>query len=91
MVSNSREEQWKSFFEMSEVLRVPFFPVVGNHDVGSRPGGEETYRSQFCLPGEKAYYSFRAGECLFIALDSEEGSGMILEDQVLLEETFNSQ
>jgi len=81
MVSNGREEQWKSFFEMSEVLRVPFFPVVGNHDVGSRPGGEETYRSQFCLPGEKAYYSFRAGECLFIALDSEKGSGMILEDQ----------
>jgi hypothetical protein len=55
--------------------------VVGNHDVGSRPRGEEIYRSQFCLPGENAYYSFRAGECLFIALDPEKGSGMILEDQ----------
>jgi 3',5'-cyclic AMP phosphodiesterase CpdA len=81
MVSNTREEQWNSFFEMSEVLRVPFFPVAGNHDVGSRPGGEETYREQFHLPGGKAYYSFRAGECLFIALDAEKGSGMILEDQ----------
>ena len=81
MVSTTREEQWNSFFEISEVLRVPFFPVAGNHDVGSRPKGEETYRSQFRLPGEKTYYSFRAGECLFIALDSEKGSGMILEDQ----------
>jgi len=81
MVSTTREEQWNSFFEMSEVLRVPFFPVAGNHDVGSRSRGEETYRSQFRLPGEKTCYSFRAGECLFIALDSEKGSGMILEDQ----------
>jgi len=81
MVSTTREEQWNSFFEISEVLRVPFFPVAGNHDVGSRPKGEETYRNQFRLPGGKTYYSFRAGECLFIALDSEKGSGIILEDQ----------
>jgi hypothetical protein len=54
--------------------------VVGNHDVGSRRG-EDTYRSQFCLPGEKTYYSFRAGDCLFIALDSEKESGIILGDQ----------
>ncbi len=92
MVSNAREEQWDSFFEMSEVLRVPFFPVAGNHDVGSRPKGEETYREQFRLPGGKTYYSFRAGECLFIALDSEKGSGMILEDQWswLEENLYNS-
>ena len=81
MVSTTREEEWNSFSKISEILRVPFFPVAGNHDVGSRPRGEETYRNQFRLPGGKTYYSFRAGECLFIALDSEKGSGIILEDQ----------
>ena len=92
MVSSGREEQWNSFFEMSEILHVPFFPVAGNHDVGSRPKGEETYRHQFRLPEGKTYYSFRAGECLFIALDSEKGSGRILEDQWswLEENLYNS-
>lgn len=92
MVSSGREEQWDRFFEMTEVLQVPFFPVAGNHDVGSRPKGEETYRNQFRLPGGKTYYSFRAGECLFIALDSEKGSGMILEEQWswLEENLYNS-
>ena len=81
MISSAREEQWDGFFEMSRVIRVPFFPVVGNHDVGSRPKGEEAYRRQFSLPGGKTYYSFRAGDGLFTALDSEKGAGRILEDQ----------
>jgi len=92
MVSSGQEDQWNSFFEMSEILHVPFFPVAGNHDVGSSPEGEETYRNQFRLPEGKTYYSFRAGECLFIALDSEKGSGRILEDQWswLEENLYNS-
>ncbi len=81
MVAIPSERTWKGFFELSKVIDVPFFPVVGNHDTGTTRLGEEMYRKQFVFPEGRPYYSFRAGAALFVALDSETGRGKILEDQ----------
>ena len=81
MITKPHEKEWKEFFEMSKPIDLPFFPVVGNHDVGDTLRGEEIYRKQFLLPEERNYYSFRAGGGLFIILDSEKGKGRILNEQ----------
>jgi predicted phosphodiesterase len=64
--------QWDNFWEMSRPITVPYFLAVGNHDVN--PTGrlsEKTYRDQVDLPGNELYYSFGAGNALFIVLDSQ--------------------
>ncbi|OGP78135.1 MAG: hypothetical protein A2V86_03045 [Deltaproteobacteria bacterium RBG_16_49_23] len=81
MVPKPDEKEWRDFFDLSRPITVPFFPVVGNHDVGSTLRGKEIYRKQFLLPEGKTYYSFRAGRGLFVILDSEKGKGRISEDQ----------
>jgi hypothetical protein len=73
MISQPGEKEWQTFFEISKPISIPFFPVVGNHDVGSTRKGEEIYLRQFLLPDGKTYYAFRAGGVLFIILDSEKG------------------
>jgi len=73
MINNPHEKEWNPFFEISKQMDLPFFPVVGNHDVGTTTLGEEIYRKQFSLPAGKTYYVFRAGGVLFIMLDSEKG------------------
>ena len=35
MVPSPREREWQEFFEASKPITLPFFPVVGNHDVGT--------------------------------------------------------
>ncbi|MGB9629140.1 MAG: metallophosphoesterase family protein [Thermodesulfobacteriota bacterium] len=82
MVSKPGEKEWQHFFDLSRSINLPFFPVVGNHDVGTTLMGEEIYRKQFILPKGKTYYSFLAGEWLFLVLDSEEGRGRILNNQL---------
>lgn len=81
MIANPREKEWHAFFELSKPISLPFFPVVGNHDVGDTVRGEEIYRKQFLLPEGKTYYAFRAGGGNFIVLDSEKGQGRIINDQ----------
>ena len=83
MVSKPDPKEWGAFFEASEKVQMPFFPVLGNHDVGTGTGlkGREIFRKQFQLPEEKPYYSFHVGTVLFVVLDSEEGRGKILEEQ----------
>ena len=91
MITRPGEKEWNRFFETSKAIDIPFFPVVGNHEIGSTPRGEEMYRKQFNLPGCKTYYSFRAAHTLFAILDSEIGRGQILEEQrVWLEKTLSS-
>ncbi len=82
MIPKPGEKEWRHFFDLSRSITVPFFPVVGNHDVGTTPRGEEIYRRQFILPQGKTYYSFSAGDWLFLLLDSEKGKGRILDDQL---------
>jgi predicted phosphodiesterase len=53
---------------------VPFFPVLGNHDVRKRNGAAflENFHPPLGSPGStKRYYSFDWGDAHFVALDSE--------------------
>jgi hypothetical protein len=91
MIPRPSEKAWQKFFEISKPLALPFFPVVGNHDVGGGSWADEVYRTQFALPDGKTYYAFRAGDILFVVLDSEEGRGRVLNPQrSWLEKTLSS-
>ncbi|MDA8099288.1 MAG: metallophosphoesterase [Nitrospiraceae bacterium] len=62
---------WKRFKELSRDVSVPYFLTVGNHDVHVEvAGSEEAYMDQADLPGKEIYYSFVAGNSLFLVLDS---------------------
>jgi 3',5'-cyclic AMP phosphodiesterase CpdA len=64
-------EHWKRFWELSRNVTVPYFFTVGNHDAHVEvAGSEETYKAQVELPGNELYYSFAAGNSLFVVLDS---------------------
>ncbi len=72
MIAKPGDKQgWENFWEMSKPIVVPYFLCVGNHDVHSKvAGSEKTYREEVDLPGNELYYSFSAGNSLFIVLDS---------------------
>ncbi len=82
MIPHPEEKEWSTFFEISKPIQVPFFPVVGNHEIFARGRGEKLYREQFLLPGKKTYYDFRVGGILFVILDSEIGGGRIINGQL---------
>jgi hypothetical protein len=64
-------ENWKRFWDLSKNVEIPYFLTVGNHDAHVEvAGSEQTYREQVDLPGNELYYSFAAGNALFIVLDS---------------------
>ncbi len=91
MVPSPSESEWEAFFEASKPITLPFFPVVGNHDVSTGSSGDKVYREQFFLPEGKTYYAFRAGGILFVILDSEKGRGRIIGEQLSwLEDTLSS-
>jgi 3',5'-cyclic AMP phosphodiesterase CpdA len=69
MVRSAEETYWTNFWELSKPIIVPYFLTVGNHDVHDAKS-EELYKKQVDLPGNKLYYSFTAGNSLFIVLDS---------------------
>jgi 3',5'-cyclic AMP phosphodiesterase CpdA len=65
------KQDWARFWEMSKPITVPYFLAVGNHDIHSKvPFSERTYKEQVDLPGNELYYSFAAGNSLFVVLDS---------------------
>jgi 3',5'-cyclic AMP phosphodiesterase CpdA len=65
------KKEWAKFWELSAPITVPYFLVVGNHDVYAKaPRSEKTYTEQVDLPGNELYYSFVAGNSLFIVLDT---------------------
>ena len=64
-------EAWAKFWEMSRPITVPYFLTVGNHDIHSKvPFSQRKYLEQVDQPGNELYYSFVAGNSLFIVLDS---------------------
>ncbi len=65
------KRDWAKFWEMSKPITVPYFLTVGNHDAHPKvPLSEKTYKQEVDLPGNELYYSFLAGNSLFIVLDS---------------------
>ena len=59
------------FWEMSKPVTAPYFLTVGNHDAYPKvPQSEKIYKEQVDLPGNELYYSFTAGNSLFVVLDS---------------------
>ena len=73
----SLRKQWASFRERTARLEMPFFYVVGNHDIwtgftGMTPARQtsiDLWKEQF---GPRTYYSFTYKGCLFVCLDSME-------------------
>ncbi len=91
MVNKAGEKEWEEFFEISRAIDIPFFPVIGNHELAGSIRGEEIYRKQFALPEERTYYAFQAGGFLFLVLDSEQEKGRITGEQLSwLSETFSA-
>lgn len=72
--------QWDEFEEVVAGCAAPFFPVAGNHDISD----SATERIWLERMGP-TQYSFRVGNSLFIALNTEEVNALdrISEDQVL--------
>ena len=60
---------WADFWRRSKPVTVPYFLIVGNHDVDDFMG-EDLYKEEVDLPGNKLYYSFTVGNSLFVCLDS---------------------
>ncbi|WP_169746204.1 purple acid phosphatase family protein [Kosmotoga pacifica] len=66
--SDERLDDWADFFQATVALgNALFFPVIGNHERTA-----ENYKRFFSLPGNESYYSFKVGELLFIALNTNE-------------------
>ena len=62
---------WMKFWDVSRLITVPYFLAVGNHDAHPKvPFSEAIYKEQVDLPGNELYYSFTAGNSLFVVLDS---------------------
>jgi len=61
------EKQWDAFDRETSRLQAPVHLVVGNHDVWNR-ASEQVYARRY---GDR-WYSFDAGECHFVVLDSED-------------------
>lgn len=64
-------KDWANFWALSKPITVPYFLTVGNHDANPRvPFSVKTFKEQVDLPGNELYYSFVAGNSLFVVLDS---------------------
>ncbi len=68
---------------------LPFFQVIGNHDMDYRIGGDETSDNTFRKTYGPAYYSFNRGQVHYVVLDDvwylgneREYKGFISEDQL---------
>lgn len=70
-------------------IGIPFFQVIGNHDMDYRMGGDETSDVTFKTFYGPTYYSFNRGKAHYIVLDDvrylgveREYDGYITEDQL---------
>lgn len=66
MVPHGYDSEWKAFKKMQEGLKMPFYPVPGNHDVYA---GRDPYQRNI----GRLYYSFDNAGLHFIFLDNARG------------------
>jgi predicted phosphodiesterase len=71
IVRPGNREQWKKFWQISSKIQVPYFAVVGNHDVDDKKS-ETVWKEEVDLPGSELYYSWVVGKSLFVVLDAYE-------------------
>ncbi|MGA2192432.1 MAG: metallophosphoesterase [Nitrospirota bacterium] len=64
-------KEWTEFVNASAPLTMPYFLAPGNHEINGRTA-EDFYKQEVRQPGTGLYYSFDAGNCLFLVLDSEQ-------------------
>ena len=71
------KRQWEDLNRFTARLEMPFFHVVGNHDIwtginGMTPGRQQSIDlwKQHC--GTNTYYSFTYKDCLFVCFDTME-------------------
>ena len=62
---------WDEFVRLSAPITVPYFIVPGNHEINDK-GSEAEFKHFVQQPGNELYYSFKAGDALFIILDTEQ-------------------
>lgn len=61
--------EWASFSQKMKKAQVPFYPVVGNHDI-SNPTQRQWWQQEVA----PRYYHFRVEHALFLVMDSEDFS-----------------
>ena len=64
-------QEWDRFVDLSAPLTMPYFIAPGNHEMWGK-NGESSFKEFVRQPGNELYYSFKAGNSLFIILDTEE-------------------
>ncbi|GAK56790.1 metallophosphoesterase [Candidatus Vecturithrix granuli] len=66
------QARWEKFLNMTTPISqgMPWYAVVGNHDVGSI-SSQEMYQSVMDSPSDQLYYSFNLINSHFIILDTE--------------------
>ena len=81
--SEGSKNQWEQWFQEVERFShsVALVPALGNHDAESGvkfSNGEYFYQRSFALPADhqELYYSFDYGDAHFVALNSEDFSGL---------------
>lgn len=77
------------YIQAAGMTGVPFFQVIGNHDLDYRQGGDETSDRTFKKLFGPTYYSFNRGKAHYIVLDNvyylgkeREYKGMITDEQM---------
>ena len=69
IVHPGNREQWKRFWDISKKITVPYFLVVGNHDIDDKKS-EAVWKDEVELPGNELYYSWTVGRSLFVVLNT---------------------
>lgn len=67
LVPSGRESEYTEFLADSAVLRMPYYTLLGNHDI---PNGGRAYYNRNLAPN---YYDFVWGNARFILTDNAEG------------------